>query len=114
MDLEQRYGWRAMVQPDFAYDGIAIDIGHRTPSGLAVMDAHVMTMTEVPEGAMPIVGPALRLTNGAGRALLDALAEHYGGVSSLRALRNDYDRERARVDKLTDALISSLLLRRES
>lgn len=39
------------------------------------------------------------------RALLDALARHFGGTGDTRQLRKDYDHERSRVDKLTDAVI---------
>jgi hypothetical protein len=40
------------------------------------------------------------------RALLDALQIHYGGESNARASRADLLAERARVDKMTDALIT--------
>lgn len=42
-----------------------------------------------------------------GRALLQALVEHYQGAEDTRALRRDYDHERQRVDRLVDALIES-------
>jgi hypothetical protein len=37
--------------------------------------------------------------------LLGALHSHFQGVDDQRALRADYDKERGRVDKLTDAVI---------
>lgn len=40
------------------------------------------------------------------RALLDVLAKHFGGTGDTRQLRKDHDAERARVDKLTTALIT--------
>jgi len=43
---------------------------------------------------------------GAARALLDALSLHFGGTGDTRQLRRDFDAERGRVDKLTDALIA--------
>ena len=51
------------------------------------------------------VEPTLALPDDMARALLDALMQHYQGAEDTRALRRDYDAERARVDKLTDALI---------
>lgn len=44
--------------------------------------------------------PTLILEDEIGRALLDALNRHYGGVDDARALRADLDKERARTDKL--------------
>jgi hypothetical protein len=50
-------------------------------------------------------GPTLVLEEDEARALLDALTRYYNGAEDTRALRKDYDAERARVDKLTDAVI---------
>jgi hypothetical protein len=49
--------------------------------------------------------PTLRLDDDSARALLDALTRYYHGAEDTRALRRDYDDERKRVDKLTDAVI---------
>lgn len=46
--------------------------------------------------------PVLRIPDGVARALLDALAQHYGGTSDTRTLRADYMAERARVDRLIE------------
>ena len=43
--------------------------------------------------------PTFRLPMDTGRAMLNALARHYHGADDARALRLDYDAERARVDK---------------
>jgi hypothetical protein len=51
-----------------------------------------------------LLEPNLALDDITGRALLDALMRHYHGAEDTRALRRDYDAERARVDKLTDAI----------
>lgn len=51
------------------------------------------------------VKPTLQLPDTEARALLDALAAHYHGSSETQGLRADYERERKRVDKLTDAVI---------
>ncbi|MCW2915521.1 MAG: hypothetical protein JWN52_3589 [Actinomycetia bacterium] len=53
---------------------------------------------------MAMVEPTLTLHDGEARALLDALANHYGGAEDTRALRRDYDAERRRVDDLTASL----------
>jgi hypothetical protein len=49
--------------------------------------------------------PTLDVPDNLGRALLGALAAHYGGVSEVRQLRKDYDAERARVDRLIGNLV---------
>lgn len=51
------------------------------------------------------VTPTFRLPDEGPRALMEALARYYHGDGDTRALRRDYDAERGRVDKLTDALI---------
>lgn len=59
------------------------------------------TEPEYPEGMTPY----LQMSEDAARALYEALAERFGGTShDTRALRRDYDAERARVDKLTDVV----------
>lgn len=45
------------------------------------------------------VCPTFLLPYDTGRALLNALTRHYHGADDTRALRRDYDAERARVDK---------------
>ena len=54
------------------------------------------------------VRPTFLLPYDTGRALLDALTRHYHGADDTRALRRDYDAERARVDKQS-ALIGDVL-----
>lgn len=49
----------------------------------------------------------LSLPESVARALYEALGRHFGGGADAAALRKDYDAERARVDRLTDALIRS-------
>jgi hypothetical protein len=45
----------------------------------------------------------LRLDHDQGRAVYEALAEHYGHTGlDTRALREDYEEERSRVDRLLD------------
>lgn len=45
------------------------------------------------------VRPTFVLPHDTGRALLQALVEHYQGAEDTRALRRDYDAERKRVDE---------------
>ena len=64
---------------------------------------------EYPEG----LSPWLELSEAAARALYADLAERFGGTAGdTRLLRADYVAERARVDKLTDALIAGFTERR--
>lgn len=55
--------------------------------------------------------PALKLDDDLARALLDALAAHYGGTSDTRQLRRDYEAERARVDRLLELLALPVVTR---
>jgi hypothetical protein len=52
-----------------------------------------------------IAAPTLQLPEHAARALLSALQRHFEGGEETARLRKDYDAERGRVDKLTDAVI---------
>lgn len=67
------------------------------------LDGDHPTWADLPEAAN--TEPTLRLDDQMARALLDALTRHYQGAEDTRALRRDYDAERARVDKLIDAAI---------
>ncbi|MFJ5984346.1 hypothetical protein [Lentzea sp. NPDC092896] len=53
-----------------------------------------------------LLPPALHIPVDAARALCDALVQHFGGTSNSKQLRADYDAERARTDKLMDAVLS--------
>jgi len=53
------------------------------------------------------VEPSLVLSDDMAMALLDALAAHYRRATDTGTLRADYEAERRRVDKLTDALIGA-------
>lgn len=55
------------------------------------------------------VKPTCRLPMEMGRELLEALMRHYHGADDARMLRKDYDAERARVDKILDALVEGQL-----
>jgi hypothetical protein len=58
--------------------------------------------SEVPEGRE--YKPTLTVPEAHARALLDALSAHFQGAENTRQLRKDYDAERARVDRLIEAV----------
>jgi len=97
---------RAYVNPDFARFGLTVHLvdqrGQDGPTFLAapaeLVFSEIDPMTSGHE-------PTLRLSEEAARALLDALAAHYGGSSDVQTLRKDYLAERARVDKMIDHMI---------
>jgi hypothetical protein len=99
---------RAFVQQDFARFGVAVYLVQESgeqryaiglPTDLVFQD---MDRTE----AAAIQEPTLRMPEDMARALLDALAAHFGGTSDTLTLRKDYMAERARVDKMIDHLVS--------
>lgn len=111
---------RAQVSDSFlfAWDRIAIrfdvsDADMLVPRqyGRLVPDEHGGAVLEygppeeVPGSAVPGAAPTMSLTEAEGRALLEALAAHFGGSGPAQAAREDLLHERKRVDKLTDALI---------
>lgn len=106
-DFDQ-HPFRAYVQHNLRFmHGIDIWLvqDHYHGGRTAIGQPLEFVMAEIPDD---LVGtphpPTLTLPDDFGHALLDALATHYGGVSSLRALRCDYDAERVRVDKLIEHL----------
>lgn len=99
--------WRAGVQQDWARGNIRFCLVAPGPSAVVVTgisSARGVEADAFDDGAM--VEHWLSLPDAAGRALLDALAEHYGGTGDTRQMRRDLDAERARVDKLTDAVVA--------
>jgi hypothetical protein len=105
---------RAQVHKDWASFGVTILLTDQLDDDTRPREIfHLIS----PEGGSPYfkreeidfgcpVQPTLVLQDDMARALLDALMHHYQGAEDTRAVRRDYDAERARVDKLTDALIS--------
>lgn len=49
--------------------------------------------------------PSISIPSEIARSLFEALTVHFGGSTSTQQLRADYDSERKRVDKLTDAVL---------
>lgn len=103
---------RVQIAEGFAFGfGVAILIADRPGENAAGMPYRALRfgeggsrewehVTDVYAGS----GPTLVLEDGEARALLDALTRYYHGAEDTRALRKDYDGERARVDKLTATL----------
>lgn len=99
-------GWS--VSPD----SVMVSIVMHPPEGsfdtrpriLRLGDAFTTAWDEIPADGT-VTEPTMRIDHQSARALLDALARHYDGAEDTRALRRDYDAERKRNDKLTDAII---------
>lgn len=99
---------RAYVGANFPFDGVDVYLGHDLGGRRLVADPTELSWSPTPEGeATTAQPPTLRLPDDVARALLDALAAHYGGTSEVQTLRKDYLAERARVDKMIDHLTSS-------
>lgn len=60
---------------------------------------------DLPERPGSDIAPTLQVGDSEARALLEALARHYGGAPDVQTLRSDYNAERKRVDTLTASLI---------
>lgn len=99
---------RARVEADFAGDGVSVWLGRKLENGFVTVEPTtlVMQVRDAVSAASVTVAnePAFRLPEDLARALLDALATHFGGVSEVQSLRRDYLAERARVDKMIDHL----------
>jgi len=96
---------RAYVETNWMNRGVSIWLGNDTPAGSEVVDfAAVSVQRNVDPAVQPDATP-LRLSNEQARALYGALADHFGhNGTDTRALRKDYDAERARVDLFIAAL----------
>ncbi len=98
---------RAIVRDDLLRRGVTVVLGRLLPDG-AVSIQRPNGMVEYASGAMVDEGePTLRIDEDMARALLDALAEHFGGTAEVQTLRKDYLAERARVDLLIKHLTTS-------
>lgn len=96
---------RARVEADFAGDGVAVWLGRKLETGFVTVEPTNLVMQVRDAGSVAVANePAFRLPEDLARALLDALATHFGGVSEVQSLRRDYLAERARVDKMIDHL----------
>lgn len=103
----ENQGWHAVVQPGFGPYGVRFCLGQLF-NGTAHMveaigEAGIQSVTRE-SGASTEAW--LGLPECAARALLDALSQHFGGTNDTRQARRDFEAERARSDKLTDALVA--------
>lgn len=97
----------AYVKLDPEFMGIRLAVVRRVHGATLVRTWTDAGWTEVDESTELDLGTWLQLDDDSARAVYEALAEHYGhGTNDVRALRRDHDAERARVDKLTDAVIA--------
>lgn len=98
----------AYVSIDYTrFHGLAIHLVHRHPDDTTAIgeatEIVFRTITEAEHGTQ--LPPTLRIPDHIGRALLDALAAHYGGTTEVQTTRKDLLHERGRVDKMIDHLI---------
>ena len=100
---------RAYIERDFARDTLRIHLAVRTGDNrMHILDGNGVIHTREPNEAAaynPDERAFLTLPDNLARALLDALAAHFGGTSEVQTLRKDYLHERGRVDKVLDYLI---------
>lgn len=92
---------RAHITQKFWADTTAVYIVEHSDHRyrLLQMDDGVVSWTEWTDDAVTRDDkPSILLPHDSGRALLQALVEHYQGAEDTRALRRDYDAERKRVD----------------
>lgn len=100
---------RTHVHEDVTAMNVAISIiAHPgegvTPQILRYAPGGYTSWEDVPTDGQPVT-PSLTLGQFEARSVLDVVMAHFHGTDDARALRRDYDAERARVDKLTDAVI---------
>jgi hypothetical protein len=103
---------RAYVRPNIALGGVEVALLREHRDGGRSVRQWPNVVNGAPDYRKPDEAGVERpddfvqLVDDEARALYEALAEHYGhGANDVRSLRRDHDAERARVDKLTDALI---------
>ena len=99
--------WRIAITPDAIIDGISIQIARRLngPGSHAELLTFAQSAEIVEPGTMN-PRPSLAISDDLGRALLDALAAHFGGTTGGQQQRADFEHERARVDRLIGHLTS--------
>ncbi len=104
--------WRTTVRYDPASDALAVVIGRGYGDYVqyvrSIGGEGGITISDYPLNAAPPLNELqMRIPEDIAKALLEALAEHFGGTGDTRTLRKDYDAERARVDRLVNHLISA-------
>jgi hypothetical protein len=97
-------GISAYVARNYArLDGLSVWLVDRRSGRTMAAEPVEFTMSEVIEQGVERA-PSFVLDEGTARALLDALAAHFGGTSEVQTLRRDYLAERKRVDRFIDHL----------
>lgn len=103
------FGPRVHVAPNYIRASAEIWLGERRAQGgggfYLAQPAELVMALHDPLTVAP--KPSLVVDDDMGRALLDALARHYGQVGDVVTLRADYNRERDRVDKMIDHLLKA-------
>lgn len=100
--------WRVRIDQDVRVDGVAIQLARGVGDGGHVELLRFTSVSEVvgrSEASASMPAPSLVIDDDLGRALLDALAAHYGGTSAGQQMRADYEHERRRVDQMLDHLM---------
>jgi hypothetical protein len=101
--------FRVHVGTDFGrWQGLAVYVAARIQGQLHLAQPVDLTnaLEPIPEGASYADQPTLRIPDALGRALLEALSAHYGGVADVRQALRDRDRESGRVDRLLEVVSS--------
>lgn len=99
---------RAYIHEDLPTLSLAVSLveqrdGERPTRILRILkggDDTTYQWVDVPDSPREPVEPTLRIGDSEARALLEALACHYGGASDMQVLRAHLDHERQRVDEL--------------
>jgi len=99
---------RAYVETDWLRRGVRVWLGDEDVGGTTTVDfTNVAKRRNADQTVTPEASP-LALTNEQARALYSALGDHFGhSGTDTRALRKDYDAERARVDLFIASLTRS-------
>lgn len=97
---------RARVDNGFGFHHVSVWLGRSTAEDRFDVVLPVDMIMQATE-ANAAAAPSLQLPEDMARALLDALATHFGGTSEAQTLRKDYLAERARVDLMIGHLTQS-------
>src|SRR5690348_4972406 len=94
---------------DYMRRTLDVFVGRRIDGGVMMRNADgSSTISYDHEPVREPAEPSFRVDEDEARALLQELIRFFDGGEDTRTLRRDYDAERSRVDKLTDALIARM------